>query len=983
MASRYDELDASKELEQEIAEDLRAALAPRGCVVTHNGTETTPAPGGKADITITDSANSRLILVEVTRRKGAAADGEFAAITAHLDAAVAAGGYKDYCCLYVSPATSARMALNIIDRHNRLRQTEKKKGRIIALDFATVEEAIDRWRTSDPQLYPAARLGALFARWADAPDDARARALVARVLFEEDAAFVASAEERLREHDTANEQALRRAMEKLENQLRDRGVTGPHANETLIYLTFMRLYEEKRQRDHGEDNRFTAEGFRRWADSLPKQIQTSKRNRLVQYLLEEIAEDPSLKQAGLLRVDGETDQIHRAVTDEFVIARVLEEVFDRYSFYSSEIDVLGVVFETLARRGEKDTRVGQFFTPQEVVNFCALLVRLRSVDKVLDPAVGTGRFLIAAMVRMLAVAKTSTERRNIRSHQLFGTDIDNWIVTIAKMNMFIHGDGKTTIALSNGLALGDRGVFGNLLKNGVADQVDVVLTNPPLGDTSYTVARDMWAGGRDVTDEEVEAFFDSLGVVPMREEKSPAQRQFESAQTRLSRWEEKLKAALSSGDEKVIARVEKWRDKAVDDLATKSALVAGGPPPVRVATGERMKGGALFLGAIASYLRTDRSPGEGIEWQGGRCAIVVDEAILNTPEYGHVRKFVRDNYYVKAVISLGRPAFKYLAHTDAKTSILYLIKKPDPNLSQKEPVFFAHAERVGYSSVGKWIGSDLPGIGLRYSAFEETVIESYRGRHFDAATCAVRVAALAGAGVRWHSRFLPDDETARLDFFDARYHDLVKRLEAEGVELTTIGALMKPREPAHPPASTDDVYEFATIDRNLGTIQSKGKVATTYKPGDLWRLQQGDLVVSGIDLVHGAVAVAGRDVAGLVMSKEMFPYEPTDQVLPEYLAMLLRAEVARTLIHGRVTGTSNRTRVTSPAQILDIPIPKPPSKREQEVIVRNILNARTKRSEAERQLADSGATVARLWRLSVEGTPDSIDEEPETDSAGG
>ena len=586
MASRYDDLDASKELEQAVADDLRVALAPRGCSVTHNGSPTAPAPGGIADITIVDPTNRRLILVEVTRRKGAAADGEFPAITAHLDKAVAAGGYNDYCCLYVSPATSARMALNIIDRHNRLRQGERKKGRIIALDFSTLEEAVQRWMSTDPKLYPATRIGTLFARWDEAPDDARARALLAKVLFEEDQEVIRSAEERLREHDTANEQALRKAMQKLEDQLRDRGVTGSRANETLIYLTFIRLYEEKRQREHGEENRFTKDGFSKWVASLGKKVCTENRGRFVQYLLEEIAEDAALKQADLLRVNGRTDQLHPGVCDDFVISEVLEAVFDKYSFYSSEIDVLGVVFETLARRGEKDTRVGQFFTPQEVVNFCAQLIPLTSVDKVLDPAVGTGRFLIAAMNRMLDAATTEAERSDIRKQQLFGTEIDDWIVTIAKMNMFIHGDGKTTIAQSNGLILGDRGKFGGLFKAGVAGLVDVVLTNPPLGDTSYLVARDMWArlAGRAVKDEEIEAFFQSLGVVPLAEASSPARRQFESAQRRLAKWEDRIKEASAAGTtegDKELTRTRKRRDKAVADLGEKSKLVAKEPPPPR------------------------------------------------------------------------------------------------------------------------------------------------------------------------------------------------------------------------------------------------------------------------------------------------------------------------------------------------------------------------------------------------------------------
>jgi hypothetical protein len=106
MASKYDDLDASLELEQELTRDLRAALEPRACSVLHHGANNggTHAPGGRPDIEVQDATNRRLILVEVTKRKGSAADGEFPAITDHLNGAIAAGGYDDYCLLRASDA---------------------------------------------------------------------------------------------------------------------------------------------------------------------------------------------------------------------------------------------------------------------------------------------------------------------------------------------------------------------------------------------------------------------------------------------------------------------------------------------------------------------------------------------------------------------------------------------------------------------------------------------------------------------------------------------------------------------------------------------------------------------------------------------------------------------------------------------------------------------------------------------------------------
>ena len=109
-------------------------------------------------------------------------------------------------------------------------------------------------------------------------------------------------------------------------------------------------------------------------------------------------------------------------------------------------------------------------------------------DLVVDPACGTGRFLIWSMIDMVAKLRTSDERdkeaeeERIRMHRLFGADIDGRIAKTAKMNMWIHGDGKANIFGGpeyNGLTLRKHGFDGHESFDGV---FDVVLTNPPLGE---------------------------------------------------------------------------------------------------------------------------------------------------------------------------------------------------------------------------------------------------------------------------------------------------------------------------------------------------------------------------------------------------------------------------------------------------------------------------------------------------------------------
>lgn len=218
MSSRYDDLDAVTQLEQAVHADLRDAFEPRDCVVEHRGTPTRNAPGGGPDILIRDPVNRRLVLVEVTRRRGTSADGEFPAIIAHLDAAIAAGGYDDYGLIYISPGTSARMRSSIADMGNRFRERDGRPGRIVALDFGGLETIVGRLRGAPPGMYPAARLGEVFRNWEEARDDTRALRLFVRCLFGPEDELVDVLDTEAAERDTAAEQDLRKRMTRLEDQ---------------------------------------------------------------------------------------------------------------------------------------------------------------------------------------------------------------------------------------------------------------------------------------------------------------------------------------------------------------------------------------------------------------------------------------------------------------------------------------------------------------------------------------------------------------------------------------------------------------------------------------------------------------------------------------------------------------------------------------------------------------------------------------------
>ena len=142
-----------------------------------------------------------------------------------------------------------------------------------------------------------------------------------------------------------------------------------------------------------------------------------------------------------------------------------------------------------------------------------------------------------------------------------------------------------------------------------------------------------------------------------------------------------------------------------------------------------MKGGALFLNSALFYLKKIRNSSEKIEWRGGKVLIIIDEGILNTDNYKEVRDFIKRNFFIKAIISLTRDTFVPVSSTTTKTSILYAIRKEDIDVVQQEPIFYAHAEKVGINTRKKicpnHLIDDPENILSKYFQFKSIVQSSY------------------------------------------------------------------------------------------------------------------------------------------------------------------------------------------------------------------------------------------------------------------
>lgn len=138
------------------------------------------------------------------------------------------------------------------------------------------------------------------------------------------------------------------------------------------------------------------------------------------------------------------------------------------SIVRSGVDFLGQFYENFLRYGCDNNKLGIVFTPRHITRFCADLLGVDVGMKVYDPASGTGGFLVAAFDRMMEHATTPRARELVRN-SLHGNDTNPTVWSLAMLNMFFRGDGKSRIEF--------RSCFDDSER--LAGQFDRVMLNPP------------------------------------------------------------------------------------------------------------------------------------------------------------------------------------------------------------------------------------------------------------------------------------------------------------------------------------------------------------------------------------------------------------------------------------------------------------------------------------------------------------------------
>ena len=141
---------------------------------------------------------------------------------------------------------------------------------------------------------------------------------------------------------------------------------------------------------------------------------------------------------------------------------------------SDDIHTMALLYESMLREmRDAAGDSGEFYTPRPVIRFMVQQVAPKLGEVILDPACGTGGFLVEALEELRPSLKTSEQFRELSGH-LRGVEKKPMPYLLGMMNLLLHGVGQPTIVRGNAL---DRPITSIPR----ADRVDVVLTNPPFG----------------------------------------------------------------------------------------------------------------------------------------------------------------------------------------------------------------------------------------------------------------------------------------------------------------------------------------------------------------------------------------------------------------------------------------------------------------------------------------------------------------------
>ena len=258
----------------------------------------------------------------------------------------------------------------------------------------------------------------------------------------------------------STEQALTKKVWNLATTLSGQGVGYTDYVTQLTYLLFLKMDAENEKLF--EETSSIPEGYR-WSNL----IELDGLDLIEQYekTLKILSEQDNL--IGTIFTKAQ-NKIDKPVYLKKVISMIDEE-----QWLVMDGDVKGAIYEGILEKNGQDKKsgAGQYFTPRPLIQAMVDCIMPKIGETVCDPACGTGGFLLAAYDCMKQQSQDKDKRDFLNNKALHGVDNTPLVVTLASMNLYLHGIGtdRSPIACEDSL------------EKEPDTLVDVILANPPFG----------------------------------------------------------------------------------------------------------------------------------------------------------------------------------------------------------------------------------------------------------------------------------------------------------------------------------------------------------------------------------------------------------------------------------------------------------------------------------------------------------------------
>jgi type I restriction enzyme M protein len=402
------------------------------------------------------------------------------------------------------------------------------------------------------------------------------------------------------------------------------GMSKDVAFRQFLYLIFAKMYDE--QKRNVQEPRFWAGATEQFEDE--GRVAIRKR-------IEPLFEDVKTQYGSIFQGNERIELSDRALA--FMVSELA-----KYDFNRTDIDAKGAAYQEIVGDNLRGDR-GQYFTPRGAIKLVVDMLDPQPHERVLDPACGTGGFLISTVNHLLkqrqkelgidpadeSTVEFLSLKQEIKEYvetNLFGADFDPALVKTSKMNLMMSANAEGDVYHMDSLAFPKSHLDGNdLAKDKIPlGSIDVLMTNPPFGSDIP------------ISDPMVLNTFDLAG---------------------------------------------KWGKRQED--------------------GSFIRGDGYQTAVAPEILFIERS----INWlrPGGRMGIVLPDGILGNPGDESIRRWILKHCWVLASVDLPPEVFIAKANVNILTSLLFLKKKTDQEIKAEAlgqitdyQVFMAVAEKVGF-----------------------------------------------------------------------------------------------------------------------------------------------------------------------------------------------------------------------------------------------------------------------------------------------